>query len=89
MTGPNGAAPHPFYEDAGLGYCLLCLMEYKAGQRATKPEFAITRTPVLIPAPDPMGRVAGQIPVPLPACYDHVGAAQKKGGLIVAGGGLS
>lgn len=89
MTGPaagNGAAPQPIIAgpgDSTLGYCLLCLQAYKAGQ-LTGPAYAITTGPVLVPVP------GGAIPVPVPQCYAHALGGDKRGpALIVAGGSLS
>jgi hypothetical protein len=83
VTGANGAEPRRIISDETLGYCLLCLQAYKAGT-TTKPEYAITSSPVLVPVP------GGAIPVPVPACYDHALGGSKQGpSLIVAAGGLS
>lgn len=85
-VGGNGATPAPItvsLADSVLGYCLLCLQAYKAGQMS-RPELAITTGPVLVPVP------GGAIPVPVPQCYGHALGGDKRGPtLIVAGGTLS
>jgi hypothetical protein len=84
VTGANGAQPPRITAKiTDADYCLLCLQAYKAGQ-ITKPELAITSSPVLVPVP------GGAIPVPVPACYDHALGGSKQGpSLYVAAGGLS
>lgn len=88
MSGPaagNGATPQPIYasDATGLGVCLLCLQEYRAGQLQGMPEDAITSSPVLIPVP------GGAIPVAVPACYRHALGGDKRGPTLIVAGGMS
>jgi hypothetical protein len=74
--------------DAGLGFCLTCVSEYKGTDetkaRGRTPKFAITLAPTIVPIGPAVGVVA------VPCCYDHVpGAPIRRSPLTVANSKLS
>ena len=90
MSANGQPAPIPIYEDCGIGFCVRCLAEYKAGTRQSMPNWAITLVGAPGPVLDPLGNAAGMVTVAVPACWDHLGATSKTSGrLVVPGAGLS